>query len=232
MANSPINSQLGKLEVIIRKEARKTLTMRLGKGYLLVKSPTHCTDAEIHAFIAKNKAWIEQRFEKEKKSAPLTAQEFSDAPLRLFGEPYSFELHPDDQGLDIDYATRLIRAPASWRGTDARMAFQRIAKHAILHRAKAETERLSLSRILPAPPSLWLIKPLGAAWGICDSKRRIALDPALATIPLALADYVIAHEMAHLKHLDHSSAFWAHCETLCPGARRRDRELKGQAKGC
>jgi predicted metal-dependent hydrolase len=47
--------------------------------------------------------------------------------------------------------------------------------------------------------------------------------------PLALIDYVAAHELAHLVHLDHSPRFWAQVAALCPDALARRIELRGMS---
>lgn len=60
------------------------------------------------------------------------------------------------------------------------------------------------------------IKNLKARWGSCDSKRNITLSSTLITLNQDMIHYVICHELAHTKHLNHSKAFWAEVEELVP----------------
>jgi len=67
-------------------------------------------------------------------------------------------------------------------------------------------------------------------WGSCSSKGTISLNWRLLLLRIDLQDYVIFHELAHLRHMNHSPAFWAHLETLQSNARIRDREINKAGK--
>lgn len=61
-------------------------------------------------------------------------------------------------------------------------------------------------------------------WGSCSSNRTISLNIGLMNVPEPLRDYVIIHELAHLNHMDHSTAFWA--EVASHDARYKDHRTK------
>ena len=63
-------------------------------------------------------------------------------------------------------------------------------------------------------------------WGSCSSRGQISLNWKLMAAPRAVIDYVIHHELAHLKHLDHSPRFWALVERLDPNWRAAAAWLK------
>lgn len=60
------------------------------------------------------------------------------------------------------------------------------------------------------------IKDTRSRWGSCSSKGNLNFSWRLLLGPETVLDYVVAHEVAHLKELNHSPAFWAHVATLCP----------------
>jgi predicted metal-dependent hydrolase len=65
-----------------------------------------------------------------------------------------------------------------------------------------------------APPVL-AVRDMRSRWGSCCARAgRVSLSWRLVLAPPAAADYVVAHEAAHLTHPDHSAAFWALCEAL------------------
>ena len=62
-------------------------------------------------------------------------------------------------------------------------------------------------------------------WGSCNAKGVIRLNWRLVQLPPALAEYVVAHEVAHLVELNHSARFWAVVEALLPGHAALRRQL-------
>lgn len=64
-------------------------------------------------------------------------------------------------------------------------------------------------------------------WGSCSSLGNINLNLRLVTLPQNLQDYVMLHELCHLKYLNHGPQFHALLESVCPGHRELARLLKG-----
>ncbi|HSG23397.1 MAG TPA: SprT family zinc-dependent metalloprotease, partial [Azonexus sp.] len=67
-------------------------------------------------------------------------------------------------------------------------------------------------------------------WGSCSHHGGIALNWRLIFMPLAIVDYVVAHELAHLKEMNHSPRFWSVVEQLCPEWKARRLELRRLAQ--
>lgn len=63
-------------------------------------------------------------------------------------------------------------------------------------------------------------------WGSCSSKGNINLNLNLMRLPSELRDYVILHELCHLRQMNHGPEFHALLESVCPGHRALSRELK------
>ncbi|WP_038248020.1 M48 family metallopeptidase [Ghiorsea bivora] len=67
-------------------------------------------------------------------------------------------------------------------------------------------------------------------WGSCSAKGNISLNAALLFLPDFLVQHVLTHELAHLKHLNHSKAFWAEVEKFEPEYKENRRLLKQYTK--
>ncbi|MBQ9475122.1 MAG: M48 family metallopeptidase [Bacteroidales bacterium] len=97
-------------------------------------------------------------------------------------------------------------------------------------RAEAEEylpQRLSeLSRQTGLEYNKVRIKHNVSNWGSCSSKKNINLNLNIMRLPPELQDYVMLHELCHLRHMNHGPEFHALLESLCPGHREKQRRLK------
>lgn len=63
-------------------------------------------------------------------------------------------------------------------------------------------------------------------WGSCSSRGTIALNWRLVLMPVFVSDYIILHELMHLRQPNHSRAFWREVATVCPDWREAERWIK------
>jgi hypothetical protein len=97
--------------------------------------------------------------------------------------------------------------------------YKRVALPFLCERVASIAERAAI-----APPRVFLSSAL-ARWGSCNSRREVRLAWRLVKAPPPLVDYVVCHELAHLRHMNHSRAFWAEVECQCPDYRVQRRQL-------
>jgi predicted metal-dependent hydrolase len=67
-------------------------------------------------------------------------------------------------------------------------------------------------------------------WGSCTSKKNINFSYRLIQAEKQAIDYVIIHELAHLKYMNHSKHFWKHVEEMMPDYKKRDQWFKKEGK--
>lgn len=73
------------------------------------------------------------------------------------------------------------------------------------------------------------IRNQSTRWGSCSSSGRLSLNWRLIQTPKPVCDYVILHELTHLRHLNHSAAFWSALAEVCPDYKKHEAWLKCNA---
>jgi predicted metal-dependent hydrolase len=61
-----------------------------------------------------------------------------------------------------------------------------------------------------------IVRNQKSRWGSCSVRGTISLNWRLIQVPDFVRDYIILHELAHLRHLNHSARFWAEVKRVCP----------------
>lgn len=83
---------------------------------------------------------------------------------------------------------------------------------------------------LPSPGPAWRLLAMRTQWGSCSPKGDLLLNPGLIKAPKACIEYVLAHELCHLKEHNHSERFYRLLGTALPDWERRKQELDGLAE--
>jgi predicted metal-dependent hydrolase len=90
-------------------------------------------------------------------------------------------------------------------------------------RALADAHGLTIDRVT--------IRNQRSRWGSCSRRGAVALNFRLVQMPPAVRDYVLIHELMHLKQPNHSIRFWRLVEKACPSFREAERWLKREGRG-
>ena len=210
---------------ILRNPRAKRLSMRVDavKREIRITMPVYAPSAAAMEFVGKKKEWIAARMQSAPDAAPLVAG----AQLAFEGEPHIIRweeslprrvARKDGElrlgGPEAMVAQRILR----WLKSEAREIFTvEIAEYCAI----AEEE----------PPRLSLGDPR-SRWGSCSSRGTISLSWRLIMAPPNVRRSVIAHEVAHIRHMDHSREFYAWLDDLYEGDRKAaDRWLKMHGTG-
>jgi predicted metal-dependent hydrolase len=220
-AKSALLIRLGGREVQYRfvRRRRRTLGITVDADGLKVSAPLRAPWRDIEGFVREKERWILAKLD-EWALAPRPAllRGVSGERLPLFGETLQLRIHAG--AVEREGDTLLIpglEALLKWLKTAALQALRpRIAHYAALLGRSAPQLRLSNAR---------------TQWGVCTEDGTIRLSWRLVHIMPALADYVVAHETAHLVELNHSRRFYRLLASLYPDwiAARERLELAGAA---
>lgn len=98
----------------------------------------------------------------------------------------------------------------------------------IVRRAKIElpARTWELSAITGVDVKQVVVRNQQSRWGSCSAKGTISLNWRLVQTPDFVRDYIIYHELMHLREMNHSARFWARVEEVCPGWQEAERWIK------
>lgn len=214
----------------LRRGQRRTIGLTIDQRGLRVGAPPRAALGEIEALIHQHAAWVVDKLDAW-RSRPelreLAVEEGTHLPvlgasvrLRLGqGANTCTWLPADGAG---DFSGELLLAVRHGNSAGA------LLERALRERARAVFgERMGdfCSRFAIAPPPLSLTSAR-TRWGSCSRRSGIRLNWRLIHAPLPLIDYVLAHELAHLKEMNHTTRFWAEVGRLYPDWQAARRALK------
>ena len=210
------------LEVVFRRHAQaRRLVLRLnasGTG-VLVPVPHGVSRLKALEFTARSRDWIEERV--RQRGGLIHLEPGHTLPLR--GIPHDIRHVASRRGVvTVDAARGLIHVPGEEAHVKRRLLdFLKSTAREDLTRASARYAALmgvSYRRIT--------IRDQRSRWGSCSASGDLSYSWRLILAPDYVLDYVAAHEVAHLKHLDHSPRFWRQVLTHCPNAARAKNWLR------
>ncbi len=212
---------------LLRRSRRRTVGLRIDHRGLIVGAPASATLAAIDDVVRRHGVWVVEHLDRWRErtlSAALPLAEGARLPW-LGGE------------LGLRFGGT-ARARWSADGGELRLPQAPDAAAPALERALRQRIREVFGqRVAHWAPQLGLAVPpiaLSAArtrWGSCSSRGVVRLNWRLGFMPLNLVDYVVVHELAHLREMNHSPRFWSLVEGLCPDWRERRRELRLRGAG-
>lgn len=210
--------------VLMRRYGRRGVGLKVDENGLTVSAPSTMPVTKVEALVRESERWILRKIAEwsHRKIPPMQWGEGARVPflgggltLRLARGSRS---RADRRDMELWIVTRNGTAPEVERAVVR--WYRRAAEAHLSERLQALAQA---ARITPAPTLT--ISSAMARWGSCSSTREVRLAWRLVKAPGDLVDYVICHELAHLRHMDHSNAFWAEVERQCPDYRRRRARL-------
>jgi len=209
----------------VRNRRAKHYILRLrDDGSVRLTVPAFGSKREALAFANTRLDWIEKQLNKPQRSD--VPREWTDGTEILFrGSPTRLSVHPEGQGVRValaDLAFSIQSKTSCVRDATQRFLWE-LAREELARRTYelAEEQRLDVRRVT--------VRNQRARWGSCSANRTISLNWRLVMTPESVRDYVILHELMHLRQLNHSKRFWAHVEKVCPDYRAAEKWLKENA---
>lgn len=219
------------LRYTLKKEKRRSLTIQIKEdATVIVKAPHQLSQREIDRFLNEKQPWIEKKLAiQQQRHAQRPTHDFLEGELFSYlGEQYPLRIlapaEAKKAGLNLRSPLDLLsgqfllhesksdKASAKkyfikWYQSEARTVLQdRVEHYTQIAGLKYTDIKLSNAR---------------TRWGSCSSRGSLNFNWRIVMAPIEVLDYLVVHEVVHLRHHNHSKHFWGMVEELYP-------EYKGQ----
>lgn len=201
---------------------------------VIVDAPPQTPITEIKQAVLKRARWIGSQLEKLETAHrhALRRQYVSGETHWYLGKRYLLKVREtgkDVSGVKLLGAQLIVSVPertaslvkealATWYRARALQVFER--------RLTALYPDLDWVKTMPE----WRLRPMKKQWGSCSPKGRLSLNPMLVKAPRQCIDYVVIHELCHIKHHNHSNEYYALLSRRLPDWQERKQRLDDLAE--
>lgn len=225
-----------------KRGQRRTIGLTVGADGVRVSAPRWTPLAEVDAFVLSKSDWLMQKrhqLAQMRQTQQLARTEWADGcSLDYLGQTLRLELDPSHRFGAAD-ALRPAQdgAPACLRLGLAHQASPAQIQDAAQAWLMRQATQLFEARLNHFGPQLGVrhsrlrLSNAGTRWGSASVDGAIRLNWRLIHLPLELIDYVVVHELSHLRHMNHSPQFWDVVASILPDHGERRQRLKRCALG-
>lgn len=225
----------GNGQFVLRRSQRRSVGLQISPEGLVVTAPLRLPIHDIQKIVQSKQAWVQSRLDQlgQRAAQSCSLEDLLTAgqaiPVRGTAHTVQFcaglrrpILNPWQQCIALP--DKLLNKSADVR---TRQVEQALREHALeVFESSAKRLALKLAPGTHLPSHRVMLSAPKARWGSCNQQGDIRINWRLIHYPPACIDYVLAHEMAHLFELNHSSRFWQRLENFMPAYQVPHRQLQ------
>lgn len=193
---------------VVRTKRRKTATIKVIDGVIQAIVPDQLSDGRVKALIQKRTPWIRMKLREQAQAVTSKPKEYvSGESFTYLGQNYRLKVsRGTDQEVKLKGGYLEVGLPKKPKDGDIRTALVEWYEQHALDRLTEKTNRYA--GIMGVSPNSITVRDYKARWGSCSSKGEISYNWRIIIAPHHIVDYVVVHELCHLKHPNHSPAYW------------------------
>ena len=187
-----------------RSSRRRSIELRVtGTGLVRVLCPLAMTDSQIGAFIESKSSWIESKLQQStmRQSEEYVPSFEAGAMWRLRGQTLRLKFEVGQERVEVDDTILTVYSDTGDARQTMESWYSEQAEQYLLNRTKYYAEQMGLR------PRKVQLKTYRSMWGRCNSRHEIAYDWRVIQAPDWVIDYLVIHELSHLRHFNHSDDF-------------------------
>ncbi len=213
----------------LERRARRTVGLKITTDGLVVHAPKYILEFQLKKLIQEKSNWIVSKLAARQRNyvPPIVWQDGE--TLQFLGNTITLNVVQDNKNkqAQFNHNRLIITSPEAGNET--------VIKHKVIQWYKKQalidfSRRLAIfaAKLGVDTPPLKLSNAQ-SRWGSCSSRGDIRLNWRLLQAPPSIINYVVCHELAHLKEMNHSAKFWAVVGRIDPDYKTAEKELKVQS---
>lgn len=212
---------------IERSARRRRMAIHIDNAEVVVRVPTYIAEAEVLAWLNKKQSWIKPRLAEQACALSEHHVDHEGSNITLLGRPFDLCYSMSAKRSQVDITANAITVAVTAKATSR--SKERLLKRLLNEFAETHlTERTAqLSSFTGLVPSSVATANYKRKWGQCSSRKEVTLNWRLVHLNQQLQDYVIIHELCHIKEMNHSSRFWRLVAEFFPDYQLARLEMKG-----
>ncbi len=225
-------ARLGFDYLLKQSNRRTTLSLQVKDGRVEVAAPESLPVQEAHSFVADKRQWVLQQLDKQRQRRDEAADySFEDGDrIPYLGQHYTLQIGrapqtrvhlAEERGLLYVLLGNRSRRP---RPEQVKQALQTWYRQQAAELLTGKT-RVAAGRLGVGVKEV-CFRQTKSKWGHCTREGVIQYNWLIMQAPVAVVDYLVAHEVSHRVHLNHSQRFWRQVEVLCPDYQSQRRWLR------
>lgn len=215
-----------RLDYQLERRQRRTVGLKITASGLVIHAPRRIAQSYLESLILQKSDWIRKKLASLTENKIPQVQWEDNEQLLLLGNPISLSIRHDARSRAVVYESGLLLL-ALPNTADVMQISRKVIqwyKKQALNDFSRRLEILSAKLAVPLPKLF--LSNAKSRWGSCNSKKEIRLNWRLLQAPPHIINYVICHELAHLKEMNHSAKFWAVVASIFPDYKAAEKELK------
>ncbi len=207
-------------ELIRSRKRRKTFSLHVKEdGRVLLLAPYTTSRREIEEFFEKNREWVIRKLREKEGRRPRKDPCFLPGEEFLYlGESYGLEIsettdrrHP----LTLSFGRFVLHKDRVGNARDLFIEwYKKRAEEKVLERVRYYSDKLQLF------PTELRITSAKHRWGSCSADDRLCFTWRIVMLPIHVFDYILIHELIHIREKNHSKRFWDALRSILPNYRQ------------
>ncbi|NOU00658.1 MAG: M48 family metallopeptidase [Gallionella sp.] len=212
-----------------RSSKRRSIGLRIDHRGLTVSMPLRASEKWLDTVLQEKAQWVVEKLDGWQARAPDEVQWINGESLDYLGEQLTLRVE-----ISLFSAPAQLRKNELWvfvrNGNEPKKIEQAVTRWYQQEALPLLKQRVDhYAPLLNVSPRTVKLSNAKTQWGCCTARGTVHLNLQLIKLPLHLIDYVVVHELAHLREMNHSAAFWQEVESVCPDYLLRRAELKSIA---